>query len=100
MGEWQSTLTAAGTLLIGLAGGWFTRRSAKESNAGQLYGTLTGHQREELVRLFGRVAALEADQDQVREANRLHSVWDRTMTKRLREALPDEEFPDPPPLDT
>ena len=103
--------------MVGLLGGRWTRQSAKESNAGQLYSGLSAAQNAELKRLAERLEAVEDDREDDRKKqelereearkeresmrlrNREHMRWDWVIVKRLRAALPDEEFPDPPPLD-
>jgi len=105
MDGWQGVIALVLTNVGSIAIGYFTRRSAKESNvnaqhatAGNLFSAVTSVQVEELLRLGGRVQQLEEDRDQDRKAVRAHLVWDRMMARRLRAAFPDEEFPDPPPL--
>lgn len=115
--DWGQIAVGAGALVVGLFGGRWTRQSAKESNAGQLYSGFSDRQTAELNRLATRLEAVEQDRDedrqqqeqeralarQEREAirlrNREHMRWDWVIVRRLRSALPDEEFPDPPPLD-
>jgi hypothetical protein len=115
--DWGQVAVGAGALVAGLLGGRWTRQSAKESNAGQLYSGFSDRQTAELNRLASRLAAVEQDRDEDREKqerereearrereavrlrNREHMRWDWTIVRRLRAALPDEEFPDPPPLD-
>ena len=115
--DWGQIAVGAGALVVGLFGGRWTRQSAKESNAGQLYSGFSDRQTAELNRLATRLEAVEQDREedrakqeqeralarQEREAirlrNREHMKWDWTIVRRLRNALPDEEFPDPPPLD-
>lgn len=115
--DWGQVAVGAGALVAGLLGGRWTRQSAKESNAGQLYSGFSDRQTAELNRLATRLEAVERDRDEDREKqdrerdearkereavrlrNREHMRWDWTIVRRLRSALPDEEFPDPPPLD-
>lgn len=115
--DWGQIAVNAGVLIVGLIGGRWTRQSAKESNAGQLYSGFSDRQTAELKRLAERLEAVEEDreadrakQDREREEarkereairlrNREHMRWDWVIVRRLRNALPDEEFPDPPPLD-
>jgi aryl-alcohol dehydrogenase-like predicted oxidoreductase len=92
--------TSGVVLAAGLFTGRWTRRSAKEANAGQLYSQVTTMQSGELKRLSDRLEAVEKDRDATKQQNREHMRWDWVMVRRLRIALPDEEFPDPPPLDT
>ena len=98
--DWGNVAVGVGALVVGLAGGAFTRRSAKEANAGQLYSGFTAAQGAELRRLSERLKSVEDDREQAKKLNREHMRWDWTLIRRLRIALPDEEFPDPPPLDT
>lgn len=96
--------------MVGLFGGRWTRQSAKESNAGQLYSGLSAAQNTELIRLGNQVKEMaderekdrherEQEREASRQRNREHMSWDRIIVRTLRGALPDEEFPDPPPLD-
>jgi hypothetical protein len=89
----------AGALVVGLFGGRWTRQSAKESNAGQLYSGFSDRQTAELTRLSKRVEAMDKERDESRELARAHMKWDWALVRKLRVALPEEEFPDPPPLD-
>lgn len=98
--DWGQMATNVVVLAVGLFGGRWTRRSAKEANAGQLYNQLTTGQGAELKRLSERLEAVEDDRDRAKQMNREHMTWDWILIRRLRIALPDEEFPDPPPLDT
>jgi hypothetical protein len=105
--DWGQMAQNVAVLVIGLVGGRWTRKSAKESNqatkeanASHLYSQLTTGQGAELKRLSERLAAVEEDRDQSKQMNREHMKWDWILIRRLRIALPDEEFPDPPPLDT
>lgn len=98
--DWLGVTGMVVTMLGGLGVGAFTRRSAKEQNAGQLYSGLTTVQTNELVRQADRITALEEDREASKRLARDHERWDRALTRRLREVLPDEEFPDPPPLDS
>lgn len=115
--DWGQLGVNAGLLVVGLLGGRWTRQSAKESNAGQLYSGFSDRQTAELNRLAARLEAVENDREEDREKqeleraearkereavrlrNREHMRWDWTIVRRLRVALPEEEFPDPPPLD-
>lgn len=107
--DWGQVVGVAGALVVGLAGGRWTRQSAKESNAGQLYSGLSAAQNAELMRLGTQVREMAEERekdrherDQEREASRQrngeHMRWDRALVRKLRSALPDEEFDDPPPL--
>jgi hypothetical protein len=98
--DWGQVATNVVVLAVGLLGGRWTRKSAKEANAGQLYNQVTTMQSGELKRLSDRLEAVEHDRDQSKQMNREHMKWDWILIRRLRIALPDEEFPDPPPLDT
>ena len=115
--DWPQIAVGFGALIAGLLGGRWTRQSAKESNAGQLYSGFSDRQTAELNRMAARLEAVEQDRDEdrakqelereearkereaVRLRNREHMRWDWVIVRRLRNALPDEEFPDPPPLD-
>ena len=97
--DWTQVAVNAGILLVGLFGGRWTRQSAKESNAGQLYSGFSDRQTAELTRLSNRVAAMDKERDQSRELARDHMKWDWALVRKLRAALPEEDFPDPPPLD-
>lgn len=104
--DWGNLITGIVAGAVAFVAGVFTRRSAKEANAGQLYSGLTTHQTAELQRMSGesartsqRLTALEEDREQSRQMARTHESWDRVVIRKLRSALPDEEFPDPPPLD-
>lgn len=111
--DWGQVAVNVVVLVVGLAGGRWTRKSAKESNeaqkeanASQLYSGFSDRQTAELTRLASRLQAVESDREEDRrewEASRLrnreHTKWDWVLVRRLRAALPDEEFPDPPPLD-
>jgi hypothetical protein len=97
--DWGQIAVGAGALLVGLFGGRWTRQSAKESNAGQLYSGFTAAQGAELTRLSARVEAMEQDREEAKKVNREHMKWDRALVRKLRIALPDEDFDDPPPLD-
>lgn len=108
--DWGQIAVGAGALVVGLFGGRWTRQSAKESNAGQLYSGLSAAQNTELNRLGAQVKEMaeererdrherEAERQASRQRNREHMSWDRILVRTLRAALPDEEFPDPPPLD-
>lgn len=98
--DWGNLFTAIAAAVVAFIAGLFTRRSAKESNASQLYSALTVNQTAELVRISARLEAVEADRDESKKLAREHVRWDWALVKRLRAVLPDEEFPDPPPLDT
>jgi hypothetical protein len=105
--DWGQVAVGVGALVVGLFGGRWTRQSAKESNAGQLYSGLTAAQGAELLRMTTesqrtseRLTALEKDRAESRKLARVHERWDQAVVRKLRAALPDEEFPDPPPLDT
>lgn len=115
--DWGQVGVNVGVLVVGLLGGRWTRQSAKESNAGQLYSGFSDRQTAELNRLAARLEAVETDREEdrtkqereraeaarereaIRLRNREHMRWDWIIVRRLRNALPDEEFPDPPPLD-
>jgi hypothetical protein len=108
--DWGQVALTGGGLVLTFFGGRWTRQSAKESNAGQLYSGLSAAQNTELIRLGTqlREMAEEREKDrhereQEREAsrarNRQHMSWDRALVRKLRVAIPDEEFDDPPPLD-
>lgn len=97
--DWGQLGVNAGLLVVGLLGGRWTRQSAKESNAGQLYSQFTKDQGAELGRLAARVEAMENERDESRKLNREHVKWDRNLVRKLRLALPDEDFDEPPPLD-
>lgn len=112
--DWGNFFTGIGTGLAGLAGGYWARRSAKdtniaaiEANARELYSGLSTTQTAELIRLSQRVEALdryrdesERERTESRRRNRAHMAWDRDLVGELRTALPSRNFPDPPPLDT
>jgi Tfp pilus assembly protein PilN len=104
--DWTAVVTPLASLAAGFGTGYFTRRTAKESNAGQLYSTLTKSQTDELLRMAARITALEedrkadaADREESRQRVLAYEKWGRALLRRLREVLPEEEFPDPPPLD-
>lgn len=108
--DWGQVAIPIGGVVAGLLAGRWTRQSAKESNAGQLYSGLSAAQNTELIRLGTqlREMAEEREKDrhereQEREAsrarNRQHMSWDRALVRKLRVAIPDEDFDDPPPLD-
>jgi len=97
--DWGQVAVGVGALVVGLFGGRWTRQSAKESNAGQLYSGFTAAQGAELTRLSSRLEAVEDDREEAKKLNREHMKWDRALVRKLRIALPDEDFDDPPPLD-
>lgn len=108
--DWgQVAIPIAGGIAGLLAGRW-TRQSAKESNAGQLYSGLSAAQNTELIRLGTQVREMaeeqelsrrerEKEREDSRLRNREHMKWDRDLVRKLRTALPEEEFADPPPID-
>lgn len=109
--DWGQVAVGAGALVVGLFGGRWTRQSAKESNAGQLYSGLSAAQNTELIRLGTQVKEMaderekdrherEQEREASRQRNRQHMSWDRALVRKLRIAIPDEDFDDPPPLDT
>jgi hypothetical protein len=98
--DWGNLFTGIVAGLVGLGGGFWARRSAKESNVSQLYSGLTTNQGAELKRLSDRVELLDKDRDDAKQMAREHVKWDWEIVRKLRRVLPDEEFPDPPPLDT
>lgn len=105
--DWGSIGASVGTLVLGMVVGRWNRQNAKDAtkatenaNAGQLYDRLTTNQGAELTRLSSRLEAVEQDREESKALAREHMKWDWTLVRRLRLALPDEEFPDPPPLDT
>lgn len=108
--DWGQVAIPIGGVVAGLLAGRWTRQSAKESNAGQLYSGLSAAQNTELIRLGTQLREMAEEQEQSRrerekereesrQRNREHMRWDRNIVRTLRSALPDEEFPDPPPLD-
>lgn len=105
--DWGNFFTGIGAGLAGLGGGFLVRRSAKEANnraieanARELYSGLSTSQTAELIRLSARVEAMDKERDEARGLAREHVKWDWVLVRKLRVALPHEEFPDPPPLDT
>lgn len=116
--DWGNLFTGIGAGFAGLGGGLLVRKTAKEANktaveanAGLLYSGLSTVQTAELIRLSTQVREMaeereqeRREREQEREAsrtrNREHMSWDRIIVRTLRGALPDEDFPDPPPLDT
>ena len=57
--DWGQVAVGVGALVVGLFGGRWTRQSAKESNAGQLYSGFSDRQTAELNRLATRLEAVE-----------------------------------------
>lgn len=108
--DWGQAALTGGGLILTFFGGRWTRQSAKESNAGQLYSGLSAAQNTELIRLGTQLREMAEEQElsrrereKEREASRLrnreHMKWDRDLVRKLRTAIPDEDFDDPPPLD-
>lgn len=105
--DWGNLFTGIGAGFAGLGGGLLVRKTAKEANktaadanARELYSGLSTTQTAELIRLSQRVEAMDKERDESRDLARAHMKWDWALVRKLRVALPDEDFPDPPPLDT
>lgn len=102
-GDWVQILSTASvvSLVSGAIQTWQNRHNVKAGTT-QILTDAAGEFTERIMR---RLKYLE-DKDQARDIDdgkrdellRVHAGWDRRITRRLSQAIPDLEFEAPPPL--